>query len=98
MSSQTLRNICINTVIEKKLDYLNCVPLHIEEEIDMLKHKNKMKNTLSYFYKIQKWTSDKSDVIIKNVRFLPSQDFFSYDHLIVRYANKFGNSFTFIQM
>lgn len=96
---ETLQNMCINNIIEKDLNYTNKIPKHIEQEIDFTKHKNNMKKTFGYFNNIQKWINDNPDVIIKNVRYLPSQDFFSYDHLLIRYSNTVGlTSFHFLQM
>jgi hypothetical protein len=96
----TLKDLCVNTIIEKNIDYDNSKLVNeLVNEIDFIKHKNNMKKTFDYFNQIQKWASDKQDIIIKNVRYLPSQDFFSYDHLMIRYSTTPGSSsFNFIQI
>jgi hypothetical protein len=96
----TLKDLCVNTIIKKNIDYDNTKLVNeLVSEIDLLKHKNNMKKTFGYFNHIQKWISDKQNISIKNVRYLPSQDFFSYDHLIIRYSTTPGSSsFKFIQI
>jgi hypothetical protein len=103
-----LQKMCIDTIINRddfyNIDLYQQLPYHLAEEIYREKHRKLMSKTLLYFDRINKTlnvsNNQTGDIMLSSIKYLVGEDFFSYDHLLVRYKFKNTNTFTFsfIQM
>ena len=98
-SLQTLCKRCIlNNPNFYQIDLYAVLPFHLANEIYLEKHKQLMLTTFVYFDKINAIVNKNNDVSLCNIKYLVGEDFFSYDHLLVRYKFKNTYTFSFIQI
>lgn len=102
---KTLMSICIDKIVDNYDRFSNDIyGSHLEDQIYFTQHKRCMKKTLDYLdlinRNINKTTNDKKDdhKTIYSIKYLRGEDFFSYDHLLVRYSSGRFTGVTFIQM
>jgi hypothetical protein len=104
MSVQTLKNICIENIIENIIENGNEISLvnrNLQEEFDLLKHKRAMQKTLDLLDKIYDSFSKSNidNITLYRILYLKAEDFFSYDHLLIQYSKiPKSKSFKFIQL
>jgi len=102
MTVQTLKNICIESIIEN--DYkIPLVNINLQERFDLLKikHKRTMKKTIDLLNKIYDSLSKSNidNITLHKISYLKAEDFFSYDHLLIKYSKTSrSKSFKFIQL
>jgi hypothetical protein len=96
----SLQKMCIDT-ITRQTDLYTELPSHLADDIYREKHRQLMSKTFGYLKRINDQINNgahQPDISICNIKYLVGHDFFSYDHLLVRYKFKNICTFSFIQI
>jgi hypothetical protein len=102
---KNLIDICMDKIVDNYDSFSNEIyGTHLEYQICFTKHKRDMDSTFRLLNLVNKsvnkpnTNSENYDKTIYKIKYLKGEDFFSYDHLVVRYNNGRNKTFTFIQM
>lgn len=101
-----LMDICMDKILDNYDSLSNEIHgNYLEDEIYFTKHKRSMQSTLDYLdlvnkniNNVNKGNRKNDDKTIYSIKYLRAEDFFSYDHLLVRYTSRGFTGFIFIQM
>lgn len=93
MTVLSLQDTCIDYIVKKIDDdpilKNNIIDYHFEERIFFIKHKMKMSCILQYIELVNSDINNNyNNPSILSIKYLVSQDFFSYNHLLVTFCTK----------
>jgi hypothetical protein len=93
MTVLSLQDLCIDYIVKKvDNDYIlknNIIDYHFEERIFFIQHKKKMSCILRYIEFVNNDINNNyNNVSILSIQYLVSQDFFSYNYLLVTFCTK----------